>query len=615
MRNFQNLQRNHATIPSMRSLDFVTIGFAVLAIVPVILLLNLLLQNTVNVPYADQWAVTNTVIKSATGTIGWQDLYAQHNESRKVFPRLIFIALAHLTHYNVNYEILVSFVMTCLISIVLFLLGVKTIYGMTRTHLFLLFITNLLLFTPAQYEAWMIGLSNVVFISIFCLTTSILVAFTQLSMRLKYAIGIGLALISTFSFANGLLLWVITLPVLIVANSTTSLVITIYRDRWLILVWLGAFCLTLFAYFYSYQKPAFHPSLTQALSEPGAVISYFFAFLGNPFAWGTKLDNPSFAVWIGAVLCGLFSLQIFYLLKNWQHQLLQKQAIGWVMLGVYAILSAAITTVGRVGFGVEQSLSPRYVTFAIYLPIAIVHLLPIIRHHASGRLVKFPAWLNQFVLSTLTIFLLLHGLTFWYSTEQMVIWRQERLQAKTCLGLINVMADVACLQRLEWGDPQWLRQTANTLNSLGWINPPLMPTNDIKYYSRQAQHGATGDGFVDQVTISKIQGKSVECSLAGWAILADQQKLPDAVLVSYDISTQQSLAFRAYAVNQKRPDVALLFKVPQYQFSGWTGKFDLDEIPEPAWSAQGKANITVWAFDLTHQRAVAIAQKQITRQI
>lgn len=602
-------------------MGFAAVFWLFLPILPAVLLLTLLIQNNVDIPYADQWAVTNTVIKSATQTISWQDLFAQHNESRKVFPRLIYIALAHLTHYNVNYEILVSYLMTCFISITLFILSRKTIQGTFKTHGFLLLLANLLLFTPAQYEAWMIGLSNVVFISIFCLVASISTAYTSLARGLKYGIGMVLAVISTFSFANGMLSWVLTLPGLIFADRTVPLAIRIRRDRGFIFGWLLACGLSLGIYFYQYQKPSAHPSLAEALVKPGDAISYFLAFLGNPFAWGTQLDNPGFAELLGGVLVAVFSLLTLYIIRFWHDRTLRARSIGWLILGIYSMLSAAITTAGRVGFGVDQSLSSRYVTFAIYLPIAIVYLSAIVRQDLDHRrltpalplLTQLINQLKQLVMPVLTIFLLLHGLTYAYTAEQMVVMRQERLQMKTCLTLINVVVDSSCLQQLHGGEVNGLRMVANSLNALGWMHPPLMQTNPVELPNANREENL-GYGSLDQLTSTRNQDQAIAWALKGWAVLRDRKKLPDAVLITYNAPTQPSLVVKVFPVKEKRLDIAKIFRVPNYRNAGWSGELLLSEIPESAWSSQGTVNLTVWAFDLSQQRAVAIAHQKIERQ-
>lgn len=128
-------------------------------IVPAFVLAILVLNYSVNVPVWDQWWVTQTIIKAMTGEITFSDLLAQHNESRKFFPRLIDIALAYLTKYDVRAEMLVSVFMTCITSLNLTWLSYLTV-SRRLTVVCVSFLTNLLLFSPIQYEAWLNGLSK-----------------------------------------------------------------------------------------------------------------------------------------------------------------------------------------------------------------------------------------------------------------------------------------------------------------------------------------------------------------------------------------------------------------------------------------------------------------------
>ena len=44
----------------------------------------------------------------AAGTLCFADFFAQHNEHRILFPRLIFFGLGRLTHWNIRAELFVS---------------------------------------------------------------------------------------------------------------------------------------------------------------------------------------------------------------------------------------------------------------------------------------------------------------------------------------------------------------------------------------------------------------------------------------------------------------------------------------------------------------------------
>jgi len=72
-------------------------GPLVLALVPLAFLLCVVARYAVPVPYWDQWEFVPLLEKTYHGQLTFHDLWAQHNEHRILFPRIIMLALAHLT--------------------------------------------------------------------------------------------------------------------------------------------------------------------------------------------------------------------------------------------------------------------------------------------------------------------------------------------------------------------------------------------------------------------------------------------------------------------------------------------------------------------------------------
>src|SRR2546422_5043089 len=66
-------------------------------LLPAGFLAGMILIYGVNVPYWDQWEVADIVVKAFEGRLSLKDLTFQQNESRLVFPRLLFIGFAYLT--------------------------------------------------------------------------------------------------------------------------------------------------------------------------------------------------------------------------------------------------------------------------------------------------------------------------------------------------------------------------------------------------------------------------------------------------------------------------------------------------------------------------------------
>src|SRR5438132_10662621 len=87
---------------------------------PPLLIGFLILRDGVDTPFWDEWDGTAPIFeKMAAGTLGLADFFAQHNEHRILFPRLIFFVLGRLTHWNVRAELWVIWLLTliCLFSI------------------------------------------------------------------------------------------------------------------------------------------------------------------------------------------------------------------------------------------------------------------------------------------------------------------------------------------------------------------------------------------------------------------------------------------------------------------------------------------------------------------
>ncbi|NJM28324.1 MAG: hypothetical protein HC856_09135 [Pseudanabaena sp. RU_4_16] len=216
-------------------------------------------------------------------------------------------------------------------------------------------IANLIIFSPVQWDNWLWGIQVVVFIPIACITTAISVCYSQLSLNTKFGICLGLAIVSTFSYANGILYWAIVFPVLLPSWRNWL------AHQRLVLAWWLSFAIACLVYFYNYQKPSQTPSFAYALLHPLEAGNYFLAFLGTPLGFGSALPNVLLASVVGLAILSLTGGICLYFYKH--RTVLVYPNRGWLMLGAYSLLSASITTLGRVGFGIEQATSSRYTTF------------------------------------------------------------------------------------------------------------------------------------------------------------------------------------------------------------------------------------------------------------
>lgn len=330
--------------------------------VPLVWIATLVTRLGVNVPFWDEWAFIPDLRKSAAGRFGLADLWAQHNEHRLFFPRLVFIVLAHFTHWNQRSEMAVSVVLAAGIVIVMVALLHRTLAPAHR-GLFLLasVAAAWFVFSPLQYQNWLWGwqlqwyLSDLAALSAIALLTGWPAGGRQ---WVGVVCAIGAAVVASYSLASGLLVWLACLVVFLARRDLRR-----YLPAWVL-----AAGVTIGAYLVGYHKPPQTPPITDVLHHPGAFTAYVLRYLGAPL-----FGNNGFSAYVGAAMVLAFVATALLLSRR------RPQAFGvavpWVGLGLFAVLAAVLTGVGRVGFGVGQAEASRYVTTSTLFLVAVVALI------------------------------------------------------------------------------------------------------------------------------------------------------------------------------------------------------------------------------------------------
>jgi len=336
-----------------------------LAAVPFIFLMVVFCLFRLDFPYLDQWEFVPLLAKSFDGTLGFADFWAQHNEHRLVFPRLIMLVLARLSHWNVLWEMVV----TIALAVVLFLLLAREYVELVRAEgrkdsPWALVLISLLVFSLAQWENWFLGWQLQELLSIVAAVAGILIL-AHGRGETGHLAASACGIVATFSFANGLIFWMVGL----------GLVLFYTRERAWKRVWGEISFGVFFVYLYGFRQPSYHPGVAAALFHPIDYALYVLAYLGAPVMGFSE---------VGAVVAGLAGLMTLALLA-WRNRGTAALPVC-LAFGAYAAGSAAFTGLGRVGFGTEQAMSPRYVTFANLIWIAIAMLASVGPREAAGSM-------------------------------------------------------------------------------------------------------------------------------------------------------------------------------------------------------------------------------------
>ena len=554
-----------------------------IAIFPALVLGWLIWRYGVDLPVWDEWHVPGVaIVQSVTEQITWEHWIYQHNESRKLFPRLLFVPLARLTNWNIKYEMLVSFLLACSISFNVYQLSKVTLNSARKRGIYL-FLANLLIFSPMQWENWLWGLQAITFVPIASITASLAIIFSQNFLLLKFLSSGILATIATFSFANGLLSWIVIFPALIWSGQRKKRTIPIVAG------WLLLFVLNLTIYFHDFVEAENSPSFLEAFNNPFRTIAYFTSFLGSPLGLQTLVLNQIF----GSIVIILFSFFCYYLWRNKQNYSLLNRAFPWLLIGSYTIGSGILTTIGRVGFGVEQSLSSRYITFSTYGMLSLIYLADLtlvdLKYRGDRFFVKV---IKRSISISSMIFIILYVANFSLGMSKIIALNKDRLYAKACLIFIHEINTSKCIKEYIFPKRRVLLKVAEQIDNIGYLQPPLVTNNRIENISKENLLGLVY-GVFDRLE----RDEDDNYIASGWSVLPKDNRPAHAVILAYQTQDNIPIAFALVKPDENRKDVVEASRKPQYLQSGWSSTFSPNLIPEDAIS------ISAWSYDSQLGRA------------
>lgn len=331
----------------------------------------------VDCPYWDQWEFVPLLAKSYAGHVTLGDLWAQHNEHRLIFPRIVMLLLAHATRWNTLYEQGLNVVLAGLIFLAAAVQARKTARTAGgRAFIWVLPMLSLLVFSVSQAENWFWGWQIQMFMNILAAVAGIVMLAGSRESLARFTIAIGLGVVSAYTFANGILYWPAGLLVLLMIGPDGKRRVLNARMG----AWLIAAVVTSASYLYHYEHPADHPPLTFALKHFVSWMQYVFVYLGSPCG----IYMIPVATVTGILGLGLFGYSAWALLRS--KRLAVADLAPYAGITFYSLGSAMVSGLGRLGFGVSQALSSRYVTMSNPMWISVFVLLAcvLVRPHCQG---------------------------------------------------------------------------------------------------------------------------------------------------------------------------------------------------------------------------------------
>jgi hypothetical protein len=299
-------------------------------------------------PFWDQWA----------NIMDWQDvlkhgltfdyLFSQHNEHRIFFPRLVFLAdLKWFEGRDILNLAAIGLVQVLGAALFLHMAGLRRARPLA---IMAAAVATALLFSLVQSENLTWGFQEQ-FVEVFAAGSWAIYLFMLAAENpdkprwLALAGAMGLLLVAAFSLSNGFFAGVAMVLVGVITG----------RDRKLIAIAVATTVLLALIYMHGYHSVAGHSPPSLALQHPGRYLFYIVGYLGNPWALGS-FDRALDAGFVGVAA----TLAMAAMVAAGKVRDSARSAMFGVVL--FIGITAAVTALGRLSFGLEQALSSRYTT-------------------------------------------------------------------------------------------------------------------------------------------------------------------------------------------------------------------------------------------------------------
>jgi|GEM_PF-2193544 len=343
-------------------------------------------RQAVNVPITDDYY---TILNFLNSFILLPDLHQQWNmiwqpyvETRIVMTKLLAVGMWKITG-------VISFTwFIYLINVAVTIIGCLLVSSVQlKKNGFLVLSVFFVLFQFSYYDAglWTTAGIHIVLTMLFSFSACY---FLQKSSVYFFLLALTAALLASFTYGNGLLVFPVGM-LMLVTN----------RARWQLIVWIFCFLALLFIYFDQYVPVRSLHVLTD--TNPLALLVYCLAFWGSAVQFMYRLELP--------VAAGSLFLLIFLWLTKKKYYMVN--AFNYCLM-LYVVLSALVAGFFRLSHNeVQQALANRYV---IYSCTGITAMLIAIAEMNQER---FRKKLTGWILFSSVMYFLLSAFFFYPETE------------------------------------------------------------------------------------------------------------------------------------------------------------------------------------------------------
>ena len=555
---------------------------------PAICALHMMWTHWVPVPFWDEWDTPGGQLASYyRGTLTFAELCSQHNEHRLLFPRLVWLPMAILAGWDVRHEMVLTFCFVCLGSAGLYqMLGFSGASTAGRALVFGMM--NLLLFSPRQYETLLVGAQGETFVPTFALVFALLANLSRRSLATKTIVNTALALVSTYSLGNGMLLWVLAFP--LDTRSAADPPENLPGTR---IFWRAAYILAaavcVASYFISYRHPPLSPPRVSPIGQLPAFLRFVVVWIGSLFS----LSAPAIC---GAVALLLFvaltTVAVFQMCRTgaWQPY------YPWLVLACYVMISAGVAALARLGFDHSMAGDSRYTAFSAFFYIALLGLGLSVYAQTKAR---WPSARAAVPIAAGSLFLVLTLWIITFKTEQRCLERDHQVRQHMVL-IVQWSDAIPENPEMAFCSPYSPRETVDTIRTIATkdaLRPRLISHSLASAVNNRPEATNASAGTLEQATLDG--NGHVLCK--GWARVPDEDRAADCVVLGFETDDGRWQPFCVVETDEKRPDVVEKLRSASLGRAGFFRAVEAKTFP------QGEVTIRGWAIDVQNERVFPLA--------
>jgi hypothetical protein len=418
------------------------------------------------VPMFDELQFVALFAKFYDGNLAVRDLFVQWGEHRSGFSYLLMLLLGVATHYSTVAECYLSWVLLCLINVLLFAAWRRT-FG-TRQGAVATFIPiTWLTFNLGQADNLLWGFQVQFFVLILCFVCAIYVLATHETRWSRFSLALATGVACTFSMGSGFLVWPVGLMLILWLGRVQAEKLRRAHLK-LGLLWCSIGLLSTIAYFNGYNDPSRSIKLQCFIDHKYLSAQYFLAALG--IIMHTSADQ------VAAILAGCLLLPLYVYAAGavFRRRVTSVCAALSLSLILWTMVSVLMMTVSRSCGGITDAVASRHATIGILglvgLYMALLSLTP------SER--------RSFLLGTLAGFIVMgSSLSSYYAIKEMgPLWQNYSNWHKYLLSSYKVQSDESIRSVFPW-DSHTARDAAAVLDKYR-LNLFSWPSLDSSHLAR-----------------------------------------------------------------------------------------------------------------------------------